>query len=78
MCGLCGHKMVFERCGYAAAGRLGEYKQLCHDESHDCYHAWTLNRTRPGDPWPHGCGTDPRVGIPDPWGAEPSKLREEQ
>lgn len=57
VCGLCGHEMVLERCGYAAVGDV----PLCHADDHSCYHAWTVNRTRPGDPWPaFGCGEDPR------------------
>lgn len=60
-CGLCGHEMTFERCGLAGAGLPdGGSVILCHQD-HDCYHAWTLYGTRPGDPWPeYGCGPDPR------------------
>ena len=44
-CGLCGHKITFDRCGMASAGEVN----LCHADDHDCYPEWTVHGTRPGD-----------------------------
>ena len=43
-CPLCGHKIVFERCGSATADGV----PLCHAADHDCYRRWTLYGERPG------------------------------
>ena len=44
-CGLCGHKIVFERCGSAEADGV----PLCHADDHSCYQRWTLYGERPGE-----------------------------
>lgn len=60
-CGLCGHSMEIP-CGYSHVWSKGSGPvYLCHADDHDCYHAWTVWNTRPGDPWPKfSCGKDPR------------------
>ena len=46
-CGLCGHVMTFERCGFAGTSEGGRSVPLCHADDHDCYRAWTVYRVRP-------------------------------
>jgi hypothetical protein len=60
VCGLCGHTMTQERCGYASADGV----RLCHTDDHSCYHRWTVYGERPAapegvdavdEPQPHRC-----------------------
>ena len=49
-CGLCGHAMTFDRCGYAGYSDVGDWDvPLCHADDHDCYTEWTVHGTRPDD-----------------------------
>lgn len=51
VCGLCGHDMEFDTCGYAGTWQMtvtGEQQvYLCHADDHDCYHLWTVYGERP-------------------------------
>lgn len=44
-CGLCGHEMAPDQCGYASVDGV----PLCHHDTHSCYHRWTVYGVRPED-----------------------------
>jgi hypothetical protein len=46
-CGLCGHTMTLDRCGYGSVWTNDSRVTLCHTDDHDCYRRWTVYRERP-------------------------------